>query len=126
MTAKGRPSDFIPPDSYSRPGAKRNFRNGGANPPGCRAAPPGGPHLFGNFILAIALSPGVSQLARISRRVVARASRRCVSGPPQPQLSLPYTGETPVPLLFGCHFAALSPFVVSKPALHDAGFSRFI
>ena len=65
-------------------------------------------------------------LRKFSRRVVARASRPCVSGLPQPQLSLPYTGETPVPLLFGCHFAALSPFVVSKPALHEAGFSRFI
>ena len=41
-------------------------------------------------------------LRKFSSRVVARASRPC--GPPQPQLSLPYKSETPVPLLFGCRF----------------------
>src|SRR2546422_6716104 len=30
-----------------------------------------------------------------SQRVVARASRPCVSGPRQPRLSLQHTGETP-------------------------------
>src|SRR5947208_1703693 len=61
-------------------------------------------------------SPPSSSFSKphLSPWVVARASRPCVSVRPQPRLSLPYTGETPVPLLIDYGPAALRPSAVQQ------------
>src|SRR5437667_5815179 len=91
---QGRQSNCIRANSYSIQVAKSNFRNGGANLPVCRDDPQVVAHLFGNLFWQLLYAQEFRSLRKFSRRVVARASRPCVSGPPQPQLSRPYTGET--------------------------------
>src|SRR5438067_9251154 len=80
---------------------------------------------FRKFILAIALCPGVSQLAQIfAPGGGTGVPPVCFWSATAPTFAAIH-GRDP------CHYflvaaSPLSPFVVSKPSLHRAGFSRFI